>query len=215
MARGRPEGTRSRSTRDRILEAALPLFAQHGYAGTSVRAIAGAAGVNVATLAYHFTDKEGLYLTVVQHLHEELQRNLPSPPSADPAPAETIRGWVALGWSFVRAHQDHVRVLVRHVLDTGSLPQVILDRWSQPALSAAEALIGAFRPGWSQTQRRLLILSTMHLVVRLSLEDPVQLAQMARLKPGEIDEQLVDWITQTLLLQLGLETAPAEPPGRS
>lgn len=204
MARGRSGGTRSGNTRDRILEVALPLFAQHGYAGTSVRAIAGAAGVNVATLAYHFTDKEGLYLTVVQRLHEELQHNLPSPPPAGSAPEVTIRGWVALGWSFVRAHHDHVRVLVRHVLDTGGLPQVILDRWSQPALDTAEGLIGIFRPGWSQTQRRLLILSMMHLVVRLSLEDPAQLAEQARLQPGEIDEQLVDWITQMLLLQLGL-----------
>ncbi len=211
MARSLPEGTRGAQTRDRILQVALPLFAQHGYAGTSVRSIAGAAQVNVATLAYHFEDKEGLYLTVVQHLHEQLQHNLPAVPPAAPDPAETIHSWVEMGWRFVQEHLDHVRILVRHVLDTGALPPVILDRWSQPALSFAEELVGVFRPGWSSTQRRLLVVSMMHLIVRLSLEDPDQLAQMAKLQPGDNDAQIVDWLTQMLLLQLGLPAGPGEP----
>ena len=51
--RPRREGTLHQlddvGTRERVLASALPLFAEHGYAGTPVRAIAAAAGVNVAT----------------------------------------------------------------------------------------------------------------------------------------------------------------------
>lgn len=49
------------ATRNRILAAAESLFAQHGYAGVSLRQITGAAKVNVASVNYHFYDKEGLY----------------------------------------------------------------------------------------------------------------------------------------------------------
>ena len=48
-------------TRARLLQAAFALFAERGYAQTSVRAIAQAAGSNVAAIAYHFGDKAGLY----------------------------------------------------------------------------------------------------------------------------------------------------------
>jgi AcrR family transcriptional regulator len=48
-------------TRARLLQAALQLFSERGFAQTSVRAIAEAAGTNVAAIAYHFGDKARLY----------------------------------------------------------------------------------------------------------------------------------------------------------
>ncbi|MBU1352961.1 MAG: CerR family C-terminal domain-containing protein [Gammaproteobacteria bacterium] len=48
-------------TRARLLAAALQLFSERGFAQASVRAIAEAAGTNVAAIAYHFGDKAGLY----------------------------------------------------------------------------------------------------------------------------------------------------------
>jgi AcrR family transcriptional regulator len=47
--------------RDRILSEAQSLFAEHGYAGTSTRAIAQAAGVNLAQLHYYFGAKRDLF----------------------------------------------------------------------------------------------------------------------------------------------------------
>ena len=48
-------------TRARLLQAALQLFSERGFAQTSVRAIAESAGTNVAAIAYHFGDKARLY----------------------------------------------------------------------------------------------------------------------------------------------------------
>lgn len=47
--------------RTRLLLAALKLFADHGFAKTSTREIAQAAGTNVAAIRYYFGDKAGLY----------------------------------------------------------------------------------------------------------------------------------------------------------
>ena len=48
-------------TRDRLLHVALRLFAEQGFAKTSIREISLAAGTNVAAIAYYFGDKAGLY----------------------------------------------------------------------------------------------------------------------------------------------------------
>lgn len=53
-------------TRERLLEVATELFAVRGFAGVSVRDLAGGAGANVATVSYHFGGKEGLYREVVR-----------------------------------------------------------------------------------------------------------------------------------------------------
>ena len=50
----------NRDTKDRILDAAEHLFADHGFGATSMRAITSEAGVNLAAVNYHFGTKEAL-----------------------------------------------------------------------------------------------------------------------------------------------------------
>lgn len=47
-------------TKQRILDAAERLFAERGFAATSLRSITAAAGVNLAAVNYHFRSKEAL-----------------------------------------------------------------------------------------------------------------------------------------------------------
>jgi AcrR family transcriptional regulator len=62
----RPRAPRSdgEQSRERLLRAALELFADHGFAKTSTREIAEAAGTNIAAISYYFGDKAGLYRAV-------------------------------------------------------------------------------------------------------------------------------------------------------
>lgn len=55
-----------RATRDAIAAAATDMFAEHGYDGASVRAIAGEAGIDPALVIRHFGSKEELFLEVMQ-----------------------------------------------------------------------------------------------------------------------------------------------------
>jgi AcrR family transcriptional regulator len=64
----RTDGVQARA---RIQSVALRLFVAKGYNGTSVRDIAEAADVNVASIAYYFNDKAGLYRTVLFDIHGE------------------------------------------------------------------------------------------------------------------------------------------------
>ena len=47
-------------TRERILDAAEALFVEHGFEATSMRMITGRAGVNLASINYHFGSKDAL-----------------------------------------------------------------------------------------------------------------------------------------------------------
>ena len=53
------------NTRDRIIDTAEQLFADQGYAGTSIRGIVAAAGVNLAAIHYHFGSKDELLLAIL------------------------------------------------------------------------------------------------------------------------------------------------------
>ena len=62
--RGRRPG--SPDTRAEILAQARTLFASHGYAGTSVRSVAAAAGVDAALVHHYFGTKDDLFLAALQ-----------------------------------------------------------------------------------------------------------------------------------------------------
>lgn len=66
--------TKGRQTRDRLLREALRLFAQRGYAGVGIREVAAAAETNTASIAFHFSGKEGLYQAVIERVSGELAR---------------------------------------------------------------------------------------------------------------------------------------------
>ena len=60
------------STKDRILSAAEELFAQHGFAGTSLRQVTSQADVNIAAVNYHFGSKENLVNEVFRRRMDEM-----------------------------------------------------------------------------------------------------------------------------------------------
>lgn len=53
--------------RELLLDTAERLFAEHGFEGTSIRALAKEAGVNVAMVSYYFGSKEKLFEALVEH----------------------------------------------------------------------------------------------------------------------------------------------------
>jgi AcrR family transcriptional regulator len=63
-------------TRERLLDEALTLFSQRGYAATGIRDILQAAGVTQPTLYYHFADKASLLQTLIERHYGESQQRL-------------------------------------------------------------------------------------------------------------------------------------------
>ena len=70
--RGRERVYDAQKTREAILSAAETLFAERGFDGTSVDAIAGQAGYNKSLLFQYFGDKLGLYSQVLKRSDREM-----------------------------------------------------------------------------------------------------------------------------------------------
>lgn len=60
------ESTSRHDTKDRILDTAERLFADQGFAATSLRQITAEANVNLAAVNYHFKSKEALLSAVIE-----------------------------------------------------------------------------------------------------------------------------------------------------
>ena len=55
----------AKDTKERILTAALEMFAQNGYAGTNLRELAASLGMGKSSLYRHFASKEEIWNTLL------------------------------------------------------------------------------------------------------------------------------------------------------
>ncbi|NYF59476.1 TetR/AcrR family transcriptional regulator [Micromonospora purpureochromogenes] len=119
-SRGRPRG--NPPTRARIAEAARTLFLERGYQGTTLRAVAAAAGVDQALVSYHFGSKQGLFGEVMR-VHCAQSRALAEALPGDPAGlADRLLQAVVALWDDAPATgepapDDQLLGLVREYLD--------------------------------------------------------------------------------------------------
>lgn len=94
---GRPPKREAGDTKAELVEAALRLFAQKGYTGTSIRAIAREVGLSESVLYAHFASKQDIFDAAVAKLGPQgLVTGLESldPDLADRDPAAYIRALV-------------------------------------------------------------------------------------------------------------------------
>ncbi len=103
-----PRGTGK--TRERILEVALELFSEHGFAGTSMRDVAGRLHITSAALYYHFDNKDALLRALVEPLLDAIDELITHPHELD-GTAESRRKLLSRYLDILIRH----RLLVRFV----------------------------------------------------------------------------------------------------
>lgn len=133
-----------------LVAAATTLFAEQGIAGTSIRAIASAAGVNHGLVHRHFGSKEVLLRSVMRRLADEVSASLP-PERDDETVTDVL--YAAVGPS----QQLHSRIVARAMLE-GRDPSEFQDDFPvvRRLLRASERSGGELSP----EARVALILST-------------------------------------------------------
>ncbi|MCX5660552.1 MAG: CerR family C-terminal domain-containing protein [Planctomycetota bacterium] len=62
--------TATQETKRKLIDAAGEVFAEVGYERATIKEITDRAGVAIAAVNYHFSDKQELYYQVVRHAHE-------------------------------------------------------------------------------------------------------------------------------------------------
>jgi AcrR family transcriptional regulator len=133
----RPEGV---NQRQHILAVALSLMAQHGVDGTSMRDLAGATGLNVASLYHYFPSKRELLVAVLEEHGFVENLVATSPPSLTRDQATGLADLLADILGSMLEVEDFVRLMLGEVLrgdetahavgvDLFRATQVSLERW--------------------------------------------------------------------------------------
>lgn len=90
-------------TRERILDAAEELFANQGYKGASLKAIAAAAGVTGAMINYYFGNKNNLYHAVLDRILQDIGKMVQDVLATGRPAVERLE--IFYGWFFDYAAQ--------------------------------------------------------------------------------------------------------------
>ena len=90
----------------RILDAAIPLFAQRGFAAVGVREIASAADVNVSMISYYFGGKAGILKAIIAEFYDQHHRLIEQANDEGTSPEECLRALVCRMVDFVRANTE-------------------------------------------------------------------------------------------------------------
>src|SRR6202140_1996300 len=92
--------TDTRSVRERILAAAVQLFAQYGYHAATMRDIARISGIQAASIYYHYASKQALLVEIMdthmRNLNANLQRIAREPTSIEQRVHEAIANHIRL-----------------------------------------------------------------------------------------------------------------------
>jgi AcrR family transcriptional regulator len=111
----RTQTERRATTRAALVDAARPLFAQHGYAQVSTEEIVRAAGVTRGALYHHFDGKDGLFAAVFEAVEAELMERIGARAGAVEAATESPMAALRVG----------IDVMLDAAVDPG-LAQIIL-----------------------------------------------------------------------------------------
>lgn len=148
------------AARTRLLRAGLKLFATQGFSKTSTREVAEAAGVNVASIAYYFGDKAGLYKAV---FFEPL-----GPLPVDTGARETAAPTAPLGDELRRFYTDFLQPL-KSGEDARLCIKLRFREILEPSGLWEQELAGAIRPMHEQLLRLLC-----HVLPAAEPDDDVQ-----------------------------------------
>ena len=104
-------------TPERLLRIAAKLIAEQGFAGVSMRQIAGKADITQAAIYHHFASKKDLYFTAVRYLHHEKIAGLTSIMQQQVSAEEKLRLLVKQMLELLDADPDFRHIYFRELME--------------------------------------------------------------------------------------------------
>jgi TetR/AcrR family transcriptional regulator len=133
MARNpEPGGPARNGARERILAAALEVFAERGFDGAHTREIAVRAGANLGLIKYYFNDKERLWKAAVARAFAELQAGLAETPGNGVDTRQWLERTVRQFVHFVARHPEFMRLMNDEAKRDSRRMRWLADRFVRP-----------------------------------------------------------------------------------
>ncbi|RIL07949.1 MAG: TetR/AcrR family transcriptional regulator [Proteobacteria bacterium] len=161
-----PHRRKGEQTAERILDAAEALFAERGYAGTSLRDVAARVELRIPSLYNHFPSKDALYAAVLARGIGpvlELLAGFAAAPSESRDAGAVIERVMAI----LRRHRNLPKLIQHETLAGGPRLTPMLREWIAPVFGRAgemaETAPGAGR--WAPEQLPLVVIAVYNVLV--------------------------------------------------
>lgn len=105
-------GAESSSRRDEIRAVAGRVFAEHGFAHTTMRQVGDASGTGAGSLYHHFTSKDEILLELLEGLQRDILRDLKVVIDQGRDPLGTLTAMIELAIGYVLERRDESQILL-------------------------------------------------------------------------------------------------------
>jgi AcrR family transcriptional regulator len=161
-------------TDERVLEAAIRLFAHRGYHGTSIRRITREAGANLGAVTYHFGGKRSLYEAALERAVGPVAERVAACALGQEDALERLAGVMAVFFDYLGERPEVPQLMLQEVV-VGRLPPA-------GALGAIRGVLGAIAGLIEEGQAAGLVGPGDPRLLAVSvLSQPLHLALTARL----------------------------------
>jgi AcrR family transcriptional regulator len=181
-------------TKTRLIQAAIRLFAVHGYEGTSIRAITREANANLGAVTYHFGSKAALFEAALAEVVGPFRERIAAEANQAGPPLDRVAGIVRTFFEHFAEHPV-IPQLILHVLASPQhMPEPVRSGLAANHAALARVIAegqqgGTIRPG----DARLMALSIA--------AQPVMLALMRHVLSQAIGLDQDDRATRTALTE--------------
>lgn len=158
--------SKGEQTAERILDAAEALFAEHGFAGTTLRGVASVVGIRTPSLYNHFPSKESLYSAVLERgLRPVLETLAGIVPADDPADEGSRQ--VRKLMQILSQRPNLPRLLQHELLTGGEHARPLLRERIHPLLQQARSLVESSPAAdrWSDEEMPFLVLAFYNVII--------------------------------------------------
>ena len=145
-------------TRERLLVTATNIFAERGFYGTSIAAVANELSLSKQALLHHFESKEKLYGAVLQLISDRLIKELDYVLERYDAPRDAIEAALLALYRASDQNRDDTQILMRELLDNKRRADVSRTWYLKPFLDRlAELAMHASSRGIMSTSEALIV----------------------------------------------------------
>jgi AcrR family transcriptional regulator len=183
--------------RSRVLDAAVDLFAEHGYDGTSVAKVITRAGVAKGGFYHHFASKEALLYEVYGDLINRQQSGLDAIRARGLDPPATLRAVID---DLVRTTADHARPALVFWREMGRLDAERAEQYRRARRRYHDAVRRIVREG--QADGAFAAVASADTVTFTIFgyvnELPLWYRPNGRKRPGQLAKELADFVLAAL-----------------
>lgn len=201
------------ATTERLLDTAERLFAEHGFDGVGIRALAEEAGVNLGATTYHYGSKEKLYIETFMRRFRptnaarmEMLREAEKAAKGKPLPVETIVDCMLRPpLMTVLAHPNFPALLARNLFMPPPFMRKVLERELLPHIEPFVEALSRSLPKLPAELLRMRVMfagGVLHMFAAHSVHQPVETNDPHRLADLALKEMV-------RFIAAGLESPPA------